>query len=216
MLDHALYAPAPFDGLLRNHYRALVIDPPWRFKSYTALQSANWRSRRDAEKHYASMALADICALPVRALAAPEGCHLFLWATGPMLKQAFEVMTAWEFHYSTTAFVWIKLKRSHDPMQLRVLPIAEGDLHVGLGLTTRKNAEFVLLGRRGNARRNNKDVREIILAPVREHSRNPAELFSRVERYCAGPYLELFARETRVGWTVWGDEAPAQQKMVTP
>jgi N6-adenosine-specific RNA methylase IME4 len=60
---------------------------------------------------------------------------------------------------------------------------------------------------RGNARRNAKDVREIILAPVREHSRKPDEFFRRVERYCDGPYVELFARERRPGWDSWGDEA---------
>jgi hypothetical protein len=64
---------------------------------------------------------------------------------------------------------------SFDALQLRVLPTLESDLHVGLGLTTRKNAEFCLLGRRGNAHRNAKDVREIILSPVREHSRKPDE-----------------------------------------
>jgi N6-adenosine-specific RNA methylase IME4 len=91
-------------------------------------------------------------------------------------------------------------------MQLRVLPTAESDLHVGLGLTTRKNAEFCLLARRGNARREAKNVREIIMSPVREHSRKPDEACARVQRYCAGPYLELFARQERPGWTVWGNE----------
>ena len=104
------------------------------------------------------------------------------------------------------AFTWIKLKRRYDAHQLRVLPTADADLHVGLGLTTRKNAEFCLLGRRGNARRLAKDVREVVLAPVREHSRKPDEAYARVERYCAGPYLELFARQRRPGWDSWGDE----------
>ena len=115
-------------------------------------------------------------------------------------------MEAWGFRYSAVAFTWVKLKRSFDALQLRVLPTLESDLHVGLGLTTRKNAEFCLLGRRGNAHRNAKNVREIILSPVREHSRKPDEASLRVERYCDGPYLELFARAPRPGWTVWGNE----------
>jgi N6-adenosine-specific RNA methylase IME4 len=151
------------------------------------------------------MGIDDIAALPVRDLAAPDA-HLFLWATGPCLRQAFEVMEAWGFRYSAIAFTWVKLKRSHNPAQLRILPLADFDLHVGLGLTTRKNAEFCLLGRRGNARRNAKDIREIILSPVREHSRKPDEAYERVQRYCDGPYLELFARQQRRGWTAWGNE----------
>lgn len=195
----------PFGDLQRGAYRAIMADPPWHFRARTALQVENWDSRRDAEKHYATMNLDDIKALPVKALAHPDA-HLFIWTTGPCLRQTFDVIEAWGFRYSAVAFTWIKLKRSHNAMQLRVLPIAEGDLHVGLGLTTRKNAEFCLLARRGNARRVAKNIREVILSPVREHSRKPDEAFDRAKLYCEGPYLELFSRERRPGWDSWGNE----------
>jgi N6-adenosine-specific RNA methylase IME4 len=58
----------------------------------------------------------------------------------------------------------------------------------------------------GKPRRLAKDVHEVILAPIREHSRKPDEAYRRVERYCAGPYLDLFSRESRTGWDAWGDE----------
>jgi N6-adenosine-specific RNA methylase IME4 len=195
----------PFSGL-RRRYRAIVADPPWHFRARTTLQMSNWTSRRDAEKHYPVMGVDDIAALPVRDLAHPEGCHLFLWATGPCLPQAFEVMSAWGFKYSSVAFTWVKLRRAHNAMQLRLVSSIDSDFHVGLGLTTRKNTEFVLLGRRGSPKRVAKNVRELLLSPVREHSRKPDEMFDRVERYCVGPYLELFARERRDGWTAWGNE----------
>lgn len=199
-----------FEGLREKHYRAILVDPPWHFRARTALQTANWTSRRDAEKHYKVMGIDDICALPVGELAAKD-CHLFLWTTGPCLPKAFDVIEAWGFRYSAIAFTWIKLKKSFQANQLRIVPTQESDLHVGLGLTTRKNAEFCLLGRRGNAHRNARDVREIILAPVREHSRKPDEAYTRIERYCDGPYLELFARgERRKGWDQWGDELTPQ------
>lgn len=207
-MDGGTQIAGVFDGLALGQYRALVVDPPWHFRARTALQMSNWTSRRDAEKHYPVMGIDDIKALPVKDLAAKDA-HLFLWATGPCLRQAFDVIEAWGFRYSAIAFTWIKLKRSFDARQLRVLPTAESDLHVGLGLTTRKNAEFCLLGRRGNAHRNAKDVREIIMAPVREHSRKPDEAAARIERYCDGPYVELFARHRRPGWDSWGNELPA-------
>lgn len=191
-----------FAGIPRNHFGAILADPPWHFRARTVCRS---RSRRDVEKHYGVLGLEDIKLLPVSSLAARDA-HLFLWVTGPSLPKAFEVMNTWGFRYSAVAFTWVKLKRSHDMKQLRFLPTSEHDLHVGLGLTTRKNAEFCLLGRRGNARRLSKSVREIILTPVREHSRKPDEVFDRICEYCAGPYLELFARQTRAGWTSWGDE----------
>lgn len=196
----------PFADLQRGHYKAILADPPWHFRARTALQVGNWTSRRDAEKHYSVMGLEDIKAMPVKDLAAKDA-HLFIWTTGPCLQHTFEVIEAWGFRYSAVAFTWVKLKRSFDALQLRVLPTLESDLHVGLGLTTRKNAEFCLLARRGNARREAKNVREIILSPVREHSRKPDEVYSRVQRYCAGPYLELFGRQSRPGWEVWGNEA---------
>lgn len=195
----------PFGDLRRGHYGCIAADPPWHFKARTALQVDNPGSRRDVERHYPVLGVDDIKALPVRDLAAKDA-HLFLWTTGPCLRQSFEVIEAWGFRYSAIAFTWIKLKRSHNAYQLRVLPLAEADLHVGLGLTTRKNAEFCLLARRGSARRIAKNVREVILAPVREHSRKPDEAFDRMERYCAGPYLELFARQSRPGWDAFGNQ----------
>lgn len=195
----------PFKGLPQGSFQAISADPPWAFKSRTALQMQNFKSRRDAEKHYAVMSIADIAALPVKNLAARDA-HLFLWTTGPNLRHSFEVMEAWGFRYSAIAFTWVKLRRAYRVDQLRVLPTAEADLHVGLGLTTRKNTEICLLGRRGNAKRMAKNIREVIMQPVREHSRKPDEAYRRIEAYCAGPYLELFARESRPKWTAWGNE----------
>lgn len=196
----------PFADLPRKHFGCIVADPPWHFRARTALQMSNWTSRRDAEKHYTVMGSNDVMALPVKDLAAKDS-HLFLWTTGPCLRQAFDVIEAWGFRYSAIAFTWVKMRRTYDAAQLRVLPLVDYDLHVGLGLTTRKNAEFCLLGRRGNAHRNAKDIREIILSPVRQHSRKPDEAYRRIERYCDGPRLDLFSREDRPGWTSWGHEA---------
>lgn len=211
----------PFDGLTPRKYGALLVDPPWHFKARTALQMSNPGSRRDVERHYPVMSLADIKALPVGELAA-KNAHLFICVTGPMLKVAFEVMEEWGFRYSSDVFVWIKTKRTRDPNQFDAVRLAADDLHVGLGLTSRKNAEYVLLGRRGSPRRNAKDVRQVILAPRREHSRKPDEIFERIERYCDGPYCELFSRQTRPGWDTWGrdrglfDAADSRQPTRSP
>lgn len=189
--------------LPQQHYAAILADPPWQFKSYTALQSQNWESRRDVEKHYQVMGSKEIGNMPVRNFAAPD-CHLFLWVSSPNLISGLRVMRRWGFKYSAVAFAWVKLSRRHS--QHSLLALRDDNLHVGLGLTTRHNVELCLLGRRGNARRLAKDVREVILAPVREHSRKPDEVYQRIERYCAGPYLELFARQRRPNWDCWGNE----------
>ena len=196
-----LAPPHPFAGLRRRFYRAIAADPASHFSSYTAIQSQNPSSRRDNERHYKTMPLAELMAPPVRDLAAPD-CHLFVWTSGPFLPQALQLIEAWNFRFSTRAFTWLKTKRGWDGHS----PLSESDFHIGLGLTVRHQTEFVLLGRRGNCRRNAKDVRELIIAPRREHSRKPDEFFRRIERYCDGPYLDLFAREARPNWSAWGDE----------
>ena len=184
----------PFKGAKRNGYACLYCDPPWFFRTRT-----DFVSDRDARIHYPVMGADAIARLPVADLAAPDA-HLFLWVTGPVLEQSFAVIKAWGFRYSGVGFTWIKTKRKH------VGPVTPADLHVGLGFTTRKNAEFCLLARRGNAKRLAKDVREVILSPLREHSRKPDEAYERIERYCAGPRVELFARAQRPGWAVYGND----------
>jgi N6-adenosine-specific RNA methylase IME4 len=201
-LEAALAAPAPFVGLRRGYYGAIAIDPASRFKSYGSIQSQNPSSRRDNERHYKTMSFAELAALPVKELAASTGCHLFTWTSGPFVPQALELIEAWGFKYSTRAFTWLKTKRGRDGQS----PLLESDFPVGLGLTVRHQTELVLLARRGNCRRQRKDVRELILAPRREHSRKPDEFYRRVEAYCDGPFVDLFAREQRPGWDAFGDE----------
>lgn len=190
-------------GLEPAHFGSIVADPPWTFKSYAA--SKNPKADRHVEKHYKTMPLTEIQALPIVDYAAKTGCHLFLWATGPCLPQAIATMQAWGFRYSGIAFTWVKLRKAYRS-QFAIPVYRPRDFHVGLGFTTRKNVEFCLLGRRGNARRNAKNVHELIISPRREHSRKPEEARERIERYCDGPYLELFGRDRRPGWTVRGDQ----------
>jgi N6-adenosine-specific RNA methylase IME4 len=151
--------------------------------------------------HYPTASLADIKNLPVAMLAAPD-CWLFLWAVSSHLPHALAVMDAWGFEYSSTGYVWVKTRKGHDGSQI----LSESDLRTGLGKTTRKGAELCLLGKRGSPRVLAHDIREVIVAPIREHSRKPAEAYTRVQRFCTGPYLDLFAREMHDGWDAWGDE----------
>lgn len=165
-----LAEPHPFAGLARGAYAAIAIDTPTHFACRTALQVANPGSRRDVERHYATMIFDQLAALPIRDLASRDGCHLFQWTSASHVPAAIKLMKAWGFKYSSIGFTWVKLKRNADPQKLE--PLLENNFHVGLGLTTWKSCEIVLLGRYGNSRRNSKSVRELILAPVRQHSRS--------------------------------------------
>lgn len=190
----------PFKRLKREHYACILADPPWTYK----VRGKNGEGR-SASMHYETMTQADIEALPVGDLAAKDA-HLFLWVTGPCLQQGFAALNAWGFTYSALGFVWVKQNKSVSTRQLRLLPSADSEFFFGMGHTTRQNAELVLLGRRGKPKRLAKNVRQVVVAPLREHSRKPDEVHDRIERYCDGPRLELFAREKRPGWTAWGNQ----------
>lgn len=180
---------------LSGHYRAILADPPWNFKTYSPKGEG-----RSPIQQYPTMDLEGIKALPV-AEWADSDCALFMWATCPMLLQAVAVMRAWGFEYKTTAFVWAKTNRRHNGGAA-----GAGDFFMGLGYWTRANAEVCLLGTRGKPSRLARDVRQLIVSPVREHSRKPDDVRNRIRRLVPGPYLELFARQRAPDWDAWGNE----------
>jgi N6-adenosine-specific RNA methylase IME4 len=189
----------PFGDLKRAHYRAILIDPPHKF-------SAGTKTR---PQHYARMTDHEIAALPVHELFHPEGGWLFYWTLASKLYappgsrtqlNPQQIAGHWKCRWSSRAFLWVKLTRRESG--LFVFP---DSYHRGLGLTTAKNAEDCLLFRYRNAPRR-RGVAELVVSPVREHSRKPDEVAARIERFCDGPYLELFARECRPGWDSWGNE----------
>jgi len=88
-------------------------------------------------------------------------------------------------------------------------PNGEG-LFTGMGYHTRANTEPCLLATRGSPLRLANDVHQVVMAPrIGEHSAKPEEVAQRIERLYPGPYLELFARKPREGWTTWGNEVDA-------
>jgi N6-adenosine-specific RNA methylase IME4 len=183
----------PFAELPLGQFACIAADPPWTFKAWSAKGED-----RAASQHYDVMTLDGIKALPVAELAAPD-CVLFLWVSDPMLPQGLEVMEAWGFSYRTVGFTWAKTTK-------KSCWTWAPKWHMGLGYYTRANPETCLLGIRGKPKRVSKGVRQLIVAPVREHSRKPAVFFESVEALVEGPYLELFSREPRPNWSTWGRE----------
>ena len=191
----------PFEGLQGNGYQILMCDPPWNFKA----RSDKGVTERAAAHHYEVQDLDWIKSLPVADLAAKRSV-LLLWVTDTHLEQAFEVIDEWGFEFKTVGFYWAKLNKKADTFA------------VGMGFYTRANPEMCLLcvPKKGRApERVGKGVRrlienedpKLIVSRIREHSRKPDEAFERaVELFGDVPRVELFSRETREGWAVWGNE----------
>lgn len=182
-------------------FGCIVADPPWSFKNWSdkgknRCPDAMVRQKGLAERHYKTMSLADIKALPVADIAGRDSV-LILWVVDCMIPEALEVGAAWGFAFKTTAFTWLKTR-------------ADGSPAMGLGYWGRGSTEQCLLFARGKPHRLSAGVRKIIVAPRREHSRKPDEQYERIEALCAGPYCELFARNYRPGWAAWGNQLPMQ------
>jgi N6-adenosine-specific RNA methylase IME4 len=184
----------PFANLPRGHFKAILADPPWHFETWGEGGNRNVTSK------YQTMQLEEMAALPVGELAAPD-CILFMWAVWPKLFEAIDLFKAWGFAYKTCGFCWIKADDRQSDFFTDSVPV-----QVGMGYWTRANSEPCLLGTIGKPQRLSMGVRQGIVEPRREHSRKPDCVHGRIERLVAGPYLELFARAPRPGWTVWGNE----------
>lgn len=195
-------------------YSVILADPPWPFRVW----NKDTGSGRSAEAHYKTMSLADICALPIKDLAAPN-CALFMWAVWPSIFDAEKVINAWGFEYKTLAFEWWKLNKAWEKAQFPIFAHTdykwlEKLFFFGMGYYTRCNSEPCLLATHGKMPVAVHNERNYIIAPVREHSRKPDEQYEKIERlYPIGPRLELFARHRRPGWDAFGNQVEGSIKL---
>lgn len=164
-------------------YGAILIDPPWSFKTYSGKHTTPHRCAVD---HYNTMSMADLKNMDIAAYAAKD-CALFMWIVGSHVDAGIDLAKSWGFQYKTDIFVWNKGK-------------------IGMGYWSRKQTETCYLFTKGKPKRLCKGVRQLITAPRREHSRKPDEIYERIEALVFGPYLEIFARQRRHGWDAWGNE----------
>ena len=125
-----------------------------------------------------------------------DDCTLFLWATGPQMNQAIQLIERWGFHFTTVAFVWIKTTSKANT--IRYTP----------AYWTMANAEYLLFAKKGRPKRNQANVKQILFAPLGKlHSAKPPIVRDRiVDLVKDGPRLEVFARTKAPGWDAIGNE----------
>ena len=173
-------------GRTIQKYQAIYADPPWDYQQC--------RLSGSAKKHYPTMRIEELCALPVAEIA-DRDCALFLWATFPQLPEALRLIQAWGFMYKTVAFVWLKQNRKALTW------------FYGLGFWTRSNAEICLLATKGHPKRKSAGIHQLVICPVERHSKKPDEVREKIVALMGDvPRIELFARQQTQGWDVWGNE----------
>ena len=167
-------------------YQIIYADPPWNY--------ADQGCQGTMADHYKGMKLADICALPVKDIAA-DNSILFLWATFPMLKEALTVIENWGFSYKTIGFLWVKLNKNNM------------GAFFGLGRWTRGNTEPCLLATKGKPKRISPSVFQLVMTPRQAHSKKPPLVREQIINLVGDlPRIELFARRKVEGWDCWGNE----------
>jgi len=182
-----------FAAALRGRrFSTVLADPPWRFTNRTGKMAPEHRRL----SRYRTLTTEDIRAIPVGD-AVRDTAHLYLWVPNALLPEGLAVMAAWGFSYKSN-IVWHKIRRDG------------GSDGRGVGFYFRNVTELLLFGVRGKNARTLAPGRSqvnMIATRKREHSRKPDEQYGVIEACSPGPYLELFARGTRKGWTYWGNEA---------
>lgn len=175
---------------IRGSFSTILADPPWRFSNRTGKMAPEHKRLM----RYPTMNLEDILKLPVPNISNPN-THLYLWVPNALIAEGLRVMQAWGFTYKTN-LVWYKIRKDGGP---------DGR---GVGFYFRNVTELVLFGIKGNLRTLSPGRRQVNIMCTRKekHSKKPDELYHIIESCSPGPYLELFARFPRDGWTQWGNE----------
>lgn len=171
-------------------YKIIYADPPWEYRDKASA------GKRGASHKYRVMGI-DLLAnmKPFIDSIAADDCLLAMWWVPPMPQEALALINSWGFKLKTMkGFTWHKITK-------------HGKDHFGMGNWTRANTEDCLFAVRGKPKRICASVRQLIHAPIREHSRKPDEARDRlVELMGDVPRIELFARQNHPGWDVFGNE----------
>ena len=171
-----------------RRFKTIMADPPWRFQNATGKVAPGHKRLN----RYGTMTLPDIQALPVSEIA-DDTSHLYLWVPNALLPEGLSVLQAWGFSYKSNV-VWHKIRKDG------------GSDGRGVGFYFRNVTELILFGVRGkNARTLGPGRSQVNMMQTRkrEHSRKPDEQYDLIEACSPGPYLELFGRGVRSGWTTW-------------
>lgn len=175
--------PQPQTSLLGpQDIRTIVIDPPWQ-------ERGGGKIKRGADRHYPLLPTEEIPGVIRSCEYWPrlaDTAHCYMWVTNNFLKDGLWVLEEIGFRY-VTMLVWAKDK-------------------IGLGQYFRGQTEPILFGVRGDFVPTEGTHSTLLEAPRRAHSEKPHEFYSMVKAASPGLHLDIFAREHREGWLVWGNE----------
>lgn len=179
-------------GVSREKFGTIIADPPWPYyKAGKNHKRASGYVNQDTKSHYSVMSMEELESLPVGEVSSDHSV-LLLWTTSVFSAggDASQLCRAWGFE-PVTYLYWIKTT-------------IRGKLNYGVGYWFRGTVEPIIVGKRKKSYRTNE--RNAFVSPVGRHSKKPPTLHELALKHFPGPYLELFAREDKKGWTCLGEE----------
>lgn len=212
-----------------NKYKLGIIDPPWTYDN---------KQQNDPKRGgitYNTLTMKELYDIPIGNAFADDSI-IVVWVTHPKLMDTYysskekvggikngaeynplSIIRQWGFRPITTLFVWVKL---NPKAQIHLLGDKTGqkeimffdDVYSGLGRYTNSNTEMAIVARKGKGLpRIGKNVKQLIFAPIGEHSAKPQEQYDRLEKLYGPmePYdrIEIFARKQNpppIGWDATG------------
>jgi len=208
-------------------FSTIVADCPWGYAQF------GLRRHGSHKPHYKGSSVEFLSKIPV-AEWGKKDVNLFHWITGPKIEDGIDVMRAWGFH-SVTWVPWIKTIRHKGRIKRGVgfwgystaeilLICRRGHAKAPRYRSGADKPYMLLCGPREDPCFYDPELHEYLSDPaytdlcapafyskLGPHSRKPLSLFSWIESYLPGKYLELFARGTRTGWTCVGHESAPEQ-----
>lgn len=182
-------------------YTTIVADPPWDYGGANvggSIRTDKMGRKRKLkgpgdDNHYPRMSIEQIMELPITDLAAKPS-HLYLWTTNSFMEEAHQIAKAWKFKVKTI-LTWGKIKKNTNTPSMKV------------GSYFLSATEHCLFCVRGSLRTSRDPFRPTLYLSERlPHSVKPPWFYKLVEEQSPGPYLELFARRKRPGWSSWGNQ----------
>lgn len=198
-------------------FQTVLLDPPWPEKG-------GGKIKRGADRHYPTVTVKGMHPLISTASVwdPADDAHMYMWVTNNYLVHGLQLMEVLGFRYVTN-IVWVKIRdpKQGRPLGLVLEMVTRGQLHgamralvqYGLGQYFRGGHEILLFGVRGHGiglRTERRDLGTVVFAERDEHSAKPQSVYELVEARSPGPFVEMFARTSRSGWTSWGNEAPTE------
>lgn len=216
-----------------SNFQVVLADPPWnysdklrmsdvargsadQYETMSDVEIARLSTRIDVTNHAGN---GKEIAHHIAGFRIKDDAVLFMWTTNSFLIDGTSagLCRVWGFK-PKQLITWVKTKAEHisgvenlvdsflGPYDSKAITM--DSLQFGMGHYTRGVTEHLILATKGKCTKlvKAKNIRNAFFAPRRKHSQKPDEQYAIIESLFDGPYLELFAREQREGWTAWGQE----------